>query len=240
MMNQTQSAQAQQGWQTVSNADIEERLAFIRKTYIHLAGAVVFFVLLMFSHFQSGLAQAVIPLMTSSGMAWMLTLGLFMAVGWGADYLARSSHSTRWQYAGLGLYVFAESILFLPLMLVATQYSSPDVLPSAAVTTLSVFSVLTGYVFVTKKDFSFMGPFLAIAGMGAFALIGISMLFGFNLGVFFGVAMVILAAGYIVYYTSNILHHYNTNQHVAASLALFASLALLFYYVLQLFVMGDQ
>jgi FtsH-binding integral membrane protein len=47
-------------------------------------------------------------------------------------------------------------------------------------------------------------------------------------------AMVVLACGYIMYDTSNVIHHYRTNQHVAAALALFASVALLFWYVLQL------
>ena len=47
-------------------------------------------------------------------------------------------------------------------------------------------------------------------------------------------AMIGFACGYILYDTSNILHHYRTDQHVAASLALFASVALLFWYVLRL------
>ena len=48
------------------------------------------------------------------------------------------------------------------------------------------------------------------------------------------IAMIVLACGYILYDTSNILLHYRVGQHVAASLALFASVALLFWYVLQL------
>ena len=48
--------------------------------------------------------------------------------------------------------------------------------------------------------------------------------------------MVVFACGYILYYTSNILHHYRTDQYVAAALALFASVALLFWYVLQIFM----
>jgi len=51
--------------------------------------------------------------------------------------------------------------------------------------------------------------------------------------------MVILAAGSILYNTSNIIHHYNTQQYVAASLSLFASVALLFWYLLQIFMSRD-
>jgi FtsH-binding integral membrane protein len=46
--------------------------------------------------------------------------------------------------------------------------------------------------------------------------------------------MILLASGYILYDTSNVLHHYRTDQYVAASLALFAAVALLFWYVLRL------
>ena len=65
------------------------------------------------------------------------------------------------------------------------------------------------------------------------------MLFDFNLGNLFAGVMVAFAAAYILYYTSNILHHYRLDQHVAASLALFASVALLFWYILQLFMNRD-
>ena len=61
-------------------------------------------------------------------------------------------------------------------------------------------------------------------------------MFGWALGPIFSVAMVALACGYILYDTSNVLHHYRIGQHVAASLALFASLALLFWYILRIVI----
>jgi FtsH-binding integral membrane protein len=48
------------------------------------------------------------------------------------------------------------------------------------------------------------------------------------------VGMIVLASGYILFYTSNILRHYRTDQHVAAALALFSAIALLFWYVVRL------
>ncbi len=48
--------------------------------------------------------------------------------------------------------------------------------------------------------------------------------------------MVIFASAYILYYTSNILQVYRTDQYVAAALALFASVALLFWYILRIFM----
>ena len=79
-----------------------------------------------------------------------------------------------------------------------------------------------------------MRSFLFAAGWAAFGLIICSMLFGFNLGMVFSAGMVLLASGWILYDTSNVLHHYRTDQHVAASLALFASVALLFWYILRI------
>ena len=62
-------------------------------------------------------------------------------------------------------------------------------------------------------------------------------LFGlFNLGTGFFMLLVVFAAGAILYDTSNVLHHYRTEQHVAASLALFASVGLLFWYILQIVI----
>ena len=79
-----------------------------------------------------------------------------------------------------------------------------------------------------------MRGFLMIGGFVALGLIVGSIAFGFNLGWVFSAAMILFAAGSILYTTSNILHHYRTDQYVAASLALFAGVALLFWYILQL------
>ena len=70
-----------------------------------------------------------------------------------------------------------------------------------------------------------------IVGIVALGVIVLSMFMGFNLGIIFVAAMLLLAGGYILYDTSNILHHYRIGQHVAASLALFASVALMFWYM---------
>ena len=67
-----------------------------------------------------------------------------------------------------------------------------------------------------------------------FSIIIVSIVVGFSLGAFFSIAMVLLAAGYILYYTSKIMKEYPVGSHVAASLALFAAVALLFWYILRL------
>ena len=61
-----------------------------------------------------------------------------------------------------------------------------------------------------------------------------SIIFGFNLGTIFSGAMIVFASVSILYTTSNVIHHYRSDQYVSASLALFAGVALLFWYVLQI------
>ena len=102
--------------------------------------------------------------------------------------------------------------------------------------TLGLFGVLTAVVFITRKDFSFLRTILMFGGFAAMGLIVVAIVFQFALGPIFTYAMIALACGYILYDTSNVLHHYRIGQHVAAALALFASVALLFWYILQLFM----
>jgi FtsH-binding integral membrane protein len=108
------------------------------------------------------------------------------------------------------------------------------VIPTAALMTIGLFGGLTTIVFATKKDFSFLGGILKIAGFVAFGLIISSIIFGFNLGMIFSAAMVIFASAAILYDTSKVMHNYGKHQYVSASLELFASVALLFWDVLRI------
>jgi FtsH-binding integral membrane protein len=105
--------------------------------------------------------------------------------------------------------------------------------------TLTLFAGLTATVFITRTDFSFLKTALTVGGFIAIGAIVCGALFGFNLGMWFSVAMIVFACGAILYDTSNILHHYQEDQYVGASLQLFASVALLFWYVLRLFMSRD-
>jgi FtsH-binding integral membrane protein len=137
------------------------------------------------------------------------------------------------QHAGLGLYVVAMALLLtVPLSMAGDS----NVIISAAIATAGLFAMLTLAVFITRKDFSFMRTFLIFGALAALGLIATSILFSFSLGPIFTYAMIALLCGYILYDTSNVLHHYRIGQHVAASLALFASVTMLFWYILQLFL----
>jgi len=155
-------------------------------------------------------------------------------LGYFASNLAAKANDVNSQYMGLGLYVVGEAILFAPLLVIAVLYSDPSVLPTAAIITLFLFGGLTAIAFTSGKDFSFLGGVLKVAGMIALGLIVCSLLFGFSLGLIFSFFMVAFAGAAILYKTSNVMHRYSTNQHVAASLELFAAVMLLFWYVLRI------
>ncbi|MBN2524996.1 MAG: Bax inhibitor-1/YccA family protein [Deltaproteobacteria bacterium] len=220
----------------VSDASAELRSLFIRRTYMHLALAILAFAILE-AVFLGPLLPVMAPMlekMMSGGYSWLVVLGLFMAVGWIANSWAQSDKSPAMQYLGLALYVVAEAVIFMPILFIATMMTDPNVIPTAALLTGALFIGLTGTVFITRKDFSFMRGILMVGGFIGLGVIASSILFGFALGTIFSVVMVALAGGYILYYTSNVLHHYRTDQHVAASLALFAAVALMFWYILRL------
>ena len=223
----------------VSDVSVDERTAFIRRTYAHLTGAIFAFAGMIWVLFQTGVAKGMFEAMVGNQMMFLLYLVGFIFVSWIAAKWARSDRSSGMQYLGLGVYVFAQALIFSPILYYANELGlerGTSIIESAATTTLAIFAGLTIFVFTTKKDFSFLRGILVVASLVAGGAILCSFLFGFGLGTFFTIAMIALAAGYILYYTSNIIHHYQTHQHVAAALALFASVALLFWYVLQLFM----
>jgi FtsH-binding integral membrane protein len=228
------------------DAPVDARRTFIRKTYVHLMMAVYAFVALEWMFFSVGLDNWFLRMLGNTPMAWLLVLGAFFVVSMVADRWARSATSPAMQYAGLFLYVVAEALIFVPLLALARVQTvaiqgvgDVPVIAAAAVTTLIIFGGLTAFTLVTKKDFSFLGSFLGLVTIAALALIVIGVVFGLHLGIWFAWAMIVAACGYILYYTSNVLHHYRTDQHVAAALALFASIALLFWYVIQIFMNRD-
>ena len=216
----------------VANAAESERNAFIRRTYLHLGGAILAFVIIEALLIQSGIADSFVQLLAGSKWSWLIVMGLFMGVSYIADSWARSPMSREMQYAGLGLFVLAEAIVFMPLIYMALRYA-PDALPTAGLLTLMLAGGLTFTAFTTKKDFSFLRPAITIGGFIALGLIIASIAFGFNLGLFFFGAMIVFAAAVMLYQTSEIIHHYHTDQHVSAALGLFSSVGLMFWYILQ-------
>ncbi len=210
-----------------------DRAIFVRRTYAHVAVALGLFAFLEAMLIKAGFGESMINMLAGTKYSWLLVMVAFMAVSWLADKWAQNDTSQGMQYAGLGLYIVAQAVIFLPLITMAAIWQ-PGVIVQAGVITLALVAALTAVAFTTKKDFSFLGPILMIGGFVAIGVIVSSILFGFDLGTVFSGIMIIFAGGSVLYSTSNIMHRYRVDQHVAASLSLFASIALLFWYVLRL------
>lgn len=218
----------------VADATPNEREAFLKNTYLHLAGALLAFIGLESLILNSPLAA---PIATTLGQNWWIVLLAFMGVSWVADRWASSGSSQSMQYLGLGVFIVAEAIIFVPLLFLAQMAAGDSqIILKAGVLTGGIVVGITALAFITKADFSFLKGFLVIGGFVALGLIFASMIFGFNLGIVFAGAMAIFAGASVLYTTSNLIHHYHPSQHVAAALALFSGIALLFWYILRIFM----
>jgi FtsH-binding integral membrane protein len=224
------------------DAPVDARKTFLKKTYMHLTMAIYALVALEFLYFNAFPLDQWVPSLFAMRWGWLALFGGYMVVSWTADRWARSATSPGVQYAGLFGYVFAFSVILCPLLWIANHFSTNiggrDFSPIAvaAIATLAVFGVLTGIVFLSRKDFSFLGPILGISSLLIFGAIILGAFGLLNLGTGFCILLVVFASGAILYDTSNVLHHYRTDQYVAAALALFASVGLLFWYILQIVI----
>ncbi len=217
----------------VIELDENSRGRFIARAYNHLFGAILAFILIEVALFKTGMAESIASVLL--GGSWLLVLGGFMVVSWIARSVAHRAQSQAAQYAALAGYVVGEAIIFVPLLFVAEKYA-PGAIGSSALVTFLGFVGLSLIAFYTRKDFSFLRGILFWGGIMSLVLIVAGVIFGFNLGMFFSVAMVGLAGAAILYDTSNILHRYPQDRYVAAALELFASVALMLWYVLRIFM----
>ncbi len=155
--------------------------------------------------FCSGLAETIARAML--GVNWLLVLGGFMVVSWIASRAAFSAKSTATQYAALGAFVFAEALIFVPLLYIANLYA-PGAIESAATVTLIGFAGLTAVAFSAARTSLSSAASLKWGMVLALVAIVAGVIFGFNLGTWFSVGMVGLAGAAILYDTSNIIRHF--------------------------------
>ena len=219
----------------VAEDSVENRSEFVWKTYAHVVGAILAFAGVSAYLYQSGISERIAMPMLSN---WLLVLGAFMLVGWGASHVAHRVQSVPAQYAALAFFVVAEALIFAPLLFIAASIE-PGIIEAAAGVTLLGCGGLIAVAMITRMDFSFLRGLLVWGGILALVAIFSAVIFGFQLGTWFMVAMIGFAGAAVLYDTSNILHHYPKHLYVAASLELFASIALMFWYVLQFFMSRD-
>lgn len=212
----------------VIDAQLSERLSFLRRVYAHVFGAILLMVCIEYALFSTGLNVA---LLQAFGQSWWISLLIFLGVCWFSERLAYSGATPIAQYTGLGLFVGVQSLITAPILTIATL-TNPDLIGQAAFATVLITGALTLFVVLSKSDFSFMRNALFLAGIALFAVSLGSAFFGFSLGLGFSIGVVVLMCGYILYETSLIMHHLPTNAHVAGALMIFGSIAVLFRQIL--------
>jgi uncharacterized protein len=210
-----------------------QKAEFYKKTYMHVALAVLAFIGVE-TILINTVPTEVIGNLLGTKFIWLFFIGMFWLGSMLSTKLAFAATRSQ-QYMGLALYVLIEALIFLPMIFIAIYYTgSSAVITQAAIITLFMFGGLTAVVFFTRTDFSFLRSALIISGFIGLGLIVAGALFGFELGLWFSVGMVIVASGSILYQTSQIKDHYGTEQYVGAALQLFSSVMLLFWYVLRI------
>lgn len=222
--------------QQVQNPIAEQRVdrsQFINKTYMHLLGAIFTFGALEYALFQTPYAEQMALFMLEK--SWLAVLAAFIVVAWIASHVAHTVESKGAQYMALAGYIVAEAIIFIPMFYIALM-AGPEIITKAVLVTAGAFVALTAVAMMSGRDFTFLRSFLMWGGMIALGTIVMGIAVGFHLGTYFSMAMIGLAGASILYDTSKILRVYPDDRYVAAALELFASIALMLWYVLRLFL----
>lgn len=229
-------ATAPPSYTPVATLDEATRSEFLTRVYQHLLAAVVAFVAFEALLINLGIAREIYELISGGGGRWLIVLGGFMVVNWLATNAAHDILNPSRQYAGLFGMAAGEALIFAPFLhyVFEVEGGGTTTVLAAAVITAIGFAGLSAVALVTRADLSFLRPILLWTGVCALVLIVGALLFGFELGVWFSVAMIALAGGSILYQTQTIMRRYPAEAYVGAAVQLFASVMLLFWYVLRL------
>lgn len=223
--------------QPVATLDDTARGAFIVKVYQHLLAAIILFVMGEALLINLGAAEAMYDFFIASGGAsWLLLMGGFMVISWLATNASHDILNPSRQYLGLFLMAGAQSLIFAPILFYMFNHveGGTATVGAAGVITGFGFAGLTAVAMTTRRDLSFIRPMIMWGFVCALVLIVAAVLFGLELGVWFSLAMIALAGGAILYQTQTIMRQYPTDAYVGAAVQLFASVMLMFWYVIRL------
>jgi uncharacterized protein len=223
----------------VATLGVSDRVAFLRKSYGLLGIALIVW---------AGASAYIFRFMPElslkwskwalggGGFNWLIVIGLLIASGMFAQWLARSNTSRAIQVLGLGVEVAAWTFLLQPLLWILFIKFKPAgaqaILAQGTIATLVIFTGLTATVFITKKDFSFLRGVITVGMFAALGIIAGSIIFGFTLGLVFTGALIALLALKILYDTSLMLNYVPPTHYVSAALMLFGTVATLFWNII--------
>ena len=209
----------------------EVRTAFMGRVYARLVAGVAAFVLIELYLFTSGLAVAITEFVFST--SWLLILGGFMVVSWLANSVALRATTPGSQWGGYLLLVAANALIFAPMLVIA-EVQVPGTVAAAGQYLIGGFVIPSVIAHRSARDFTWLGATLRWFGVLALVAIVLAVVTGSALGTWFSLAMIGFAGAAILYETQVILRETPPGRETVAAMALFSSLALMFWYVLRL------
>jgi modulator of FtsH protease len=228
---------SESGWgglqaQTAAQASVAERLSFIRKVY------ALFFAATLFGIGGVLLGFAFPPLMIAAAQHPWIALFIMIGGVMGAQAV-RHVHGVNL----LALFGFTTltGIIISPVLWIISL-DNPASIIQAGVLTVGIFGGLTAYVFISKRDFSFLRG-MVVTGLIVVILAGLLnvLIVGSSaLGFAVAAATLLLFTGFVLYDTSNIIRHYPTNEYVAGALSLYLDVFNIFLALLRILNAGRR
>ncbi len=198
--------------QTAAEASVAERMGFVRKVY------ALFFVATLFAVGGVALGLSFPPVLSFAFQhPWIM---LFVMLG-GVMGAQAVRHVPGVNLAALFGFTTLTGVVISPLMYIVGR-DNPSSIIQAGVLTIGIFGGLTAYVFISKKDFSFLRGMVTTGLIVIVVAALLNIFLGSSaLGFAVAAASILLFAGFVLYDTSNIIRRYPTNEYVAGALSLY-------------------
>lgn len=225
--NQQRYEQREHGWQqpqqpgawgsygveTASEASVAERMGFIRKVY------ALFFAATLFAVGGVALGVSYEPLLM---FAFEHPFIMFFLMIGGVFAAQAVRHVPGLNLVALFAFTTFTGVVISPAIALYTQLN-PASIWQAGLLTVGIFGGLTAYVFISKRDFSFMRGMLMTGLIVVFLAVVLNLFIVGSSAFSFAISCValLLFSGFVLYDTSNIIRRYPTNEYVAGALDLY-------------------
>jgi modulator of FtsH protease len=210
---------------TAAQASLADRLSFIRKVY------ALFFIATIFAIGGVALGFMFPPLMVAMASSPWIVLLLMIGGVIGAQAVR---HVPGVNLLALFGFTTLTGVIISPV-LYYISLTNPASIIQAGVLTVGIFGGLTAYVFISRRDFSFLRG-MVVTGLIVVILAGLLNIFigSTALGFAVAAATLLLFSGFVLYDTSNIIRRYPTNEYIAGALSLYLDAFNIFLALLRL------
>jgi FtsH-binding integral membrane protein len=198
---------------TAAQATVAERMGFIRKVY------ALFFAAILFAIGGVVLGFVFPPIMMAVASHPWITFFVLMGGVLGAQAVR---HVPGVNLLALFGFTTLTGAIISPLMYIVGRDNPASIL-QAGLLTVGIFGGLTAYVFISKKDFSFLRGMVMTGLIVVFLAAILNLFIVGSSALSFGIsaAALLLFSGFVLYDTSNIIRRYPTNEYIAGALDLY-------------------